>query len=191
MSSREKIRKMLPKTYVRGIVADDIDAAMRHFKNLAPFMDNYVYNDGTSMNLMCLTGTISVTYNDNTYNIPVSVWLEESYPQSAPIVYVQPTREMMIVKREFVSSDGEVKLPFLEEWKQGECDLVSLLQVMTAIFGEFPPVCMKPYPEPEQAPCWLQFHREHDVYSRPDGSSYLSLPKDDDQPFHQDHETNC
>lgn len=30
---------------------------------------------------------------------------------------------------------------------------MSLVQVMVAVFGEFPPVCMKPSPEPEQASC--------------------------------------
>ncbi|KAK7891342.1 hypothetical protein WMY93_023305 [Mugilogobius chulae] len=191
MSSREKIRKLLPKTYPRRIVAEQIDAALSHFKYLTAAMNKYVYNDGITKDLMCLSGTLPTTFNNNMYNIPVSVWLDEMYPQSAPIVYIQPTKEMMIVKRSFISSNGEVMLPYLEEWKQGECDLVSLLQVLSAMFGEYPPVCMKPYPEPEQAPCWLQFHREHDIYSRPDGSSYLSVPKDDGQPFHQDHETNC
>ncbi|KAJ0041598.1 hypothetical protein NL108_011970 [Boleophthalmus pectinirostris] len=191
MSSVEKIRKMLPKTYPRRIVAEDINTALTHFKNLTPAMNTYVYNDGVTKNLMCLSGTISTIFNSNIYNTPVSVWLEESYPQSAPIVYVQPTKEMMIIKRSFVSNNGEVQLPYLEEWKQGECDLVSLLQVIAATFGEFPPVCIKPYQESEQAPCWLQFHREYNIYSRPDGSSYLSVSKEDDQPFHQDHETNC
>lgn len=37
---------------------------------------------------------------------------------------------------------------------QGECDLVSLLQVMVAIYGETVPVCMRPHPESnEQASC--------------------------------------
>lgn len=113
---------------------------------------------------------------DNSYNIPVSVWLEESYPQSSPIVYVRPTQEMMIVKRTFISSNGEVLLPYLEDASlfslisQGECDLVSLLLVIAAMFGECPHVG------------WLQFHREHDIYSRPDGSSYLSVSTDDGQP---------
>ncbi|XP_033823340.1 tumor susceptibility gene 101 protein [Periophthalmus magnuspinnatus] len=191
MSSKEKIRKMLPKTYPRRVVAEDIDTALSYFKSLTPAMNKYVYNDGVTKDLMCLSGTIRTIYNGKAYNTPLSVWLEESYPQSAPIVFVQPTKEMMIVKRTFVSSNGEVQLPYLEEWKQGECDLLSLLQLIAAMFGEYPPVCIKPYPEPEQAPCWLQFHREHDIYSRPDGSSYLSLPKDDDQPFPQHHETNC
>uniref|UniRef100_A0A3B3ZRV8 UEV domain-containing protein n=1 Tax=Periophthalmus magnuspinnatus TaxID=409849 RepID=A0A3B3ZRV8_9GOBI len=155
-------------------VAEDIDTALSYFKSLTPAMNKYVYNDGVTKDLMCLSGTIRTIYNGKAYNTPLSVWLEESYPQSAPIVFVQPTKEMMIVKRTFVSSNGEVQLPYLEEWKQGECDLLSLLQLIAAMFGEYPP-----------------FHREHDIYSRPDGSSYLSLPKDDDQPFPQHHETNC
>ncbi|XP_072291588.1 tumor susceptibility gene 101 protein [Eucyclogobius newberryi] len=190
MSSKQKIKWMLPKTYLRTVVAEDIDTALRSFKTLTPEMNKYVYNDGITRDLMCLSGTICTLYRDKTFNIPVCVWLEEGYPQSAPIVYVRPTKEMMIVKRSFVSSNGEVLLQYLEEWQPGECDLVSLLQVMAAMFGEFPPVCMKPYPDPEQASCWFLFHRDNNIYSRPDGRSYLFVPKDDGQPF-KDHETNC
>ena len=43
---------------------------------------------------------------------------------------------------------------------QGECDLLSLLQVMVVVFGDFPPVSMQPHPEPEQAPCKLCLHRQ-------------------------------
>ncbi|CAL1595448.1 unnamed protein product [Knipowitschia caucasica] len=178
---------MLPKEYLRTIVSQDIAAALSHFKTLKPVMQKYVYNDGVTKDLMCLSGTISTIFNDNTYNIPVSVWLEESYPQSCPIVYIDPTKEMMIIKQRFISSNGEVLLPYLEEWKQGECDLLGLLQVMAAMFGDCPPVCMKPLTEPEQALCWLQFHREYDIHYRPDGSSYLSVSKDNGK----DNETNC
>lgn len=54
---------------------------------------------------------------DKTYNIPICLWIEESYPQSAPICYVRPTQEMMLVRRKYISNSGEVMLPYLEEWK--------------------------------------------------------------------------
>lgn len=41
-----------------------------------------------------------------------------------------------------------VPLPY-----QGECDLVTLLQVMQFMFGDFPPVWMQPRSEPERASC--------------------------------------
>lgn len=52
-----------------------------------------------------------------TYNIPVCVWLEERYPQTGPLCYVKPTREMMIVQSQHVTSNGEVLLPYLDHWK--------------------------------------------------------------------------
>ncbi|XP_040895166.1 tumor susceptibility gene 101 protein [Toxotes jaculatrix] len=187
----DTIKKMLPKTYLRKHVAHEIHVALAYFKNLMPTMDKYVYNDGTTKDLMSLTGTIPVIFNDQTYNIPICLWIEESYPQTAPICYVRPTREMMIIRGNYISSSGEVELPYLEEWKKGECDLMSLLQVMAAMFGDFPPVCMQPQSEPKQASCWLQFHREAEVLSNTDGSSYLCLARDDGQPFQQENETSC
>ncbi|XP_030281630.1 tumor susceptibility gene 101 protein [Sparus aurata] len=189
--SGERIKKMLPKVYLRNHVAHEIYTALTHFKKLEPVMDLYVYNDGTKKNLMSLTGTIPVLYDDNPYNIPVCVWLEETYPQSAPICYVRPTREMMVLRGKYISSNGEVMLPYLEEWKHGNCDLVSLLQVMAAMFGDYPPVCMQPQPEStEQTSCWLQFQRESEV-SMTDESLYMYLNREDGQPFLQENETNC
>ncbi|XP_035763098.1 tumor susceptibility gene 101 protein [Neolamprologus brichardi] len=126
-----------------------------------------------------------------TYNIPICLWIEETYPQTAPICYIRPTQQMMILSGKYISSNGEVMLPYLREWKNGECDLMSLVQVMVAMFGEFPPVCMKPNPEPEQASCWLQFHRQPEVFTDTDGSLYLALTREDGQPFQQENETNC
>ncbi|XP_077591988.1 tumor susceptibility gene 101 protein [Stigmatopora nigra] len=152
-SFKNSIKKMLPKTYLRSHVANEIYAALIHFKNLAPIVDKYIYNDGTTKVLMSLTGTIPILFNDKNYNIPIKVWLEESYPQSAPICYVRPTREMVILQGNYISCNGDVLLPYLKEWKQGNCDLVSLLQVMVATFGDNPPICMRPYLQPSQAHC--------------------------------------
>lgn len=136
------------------------------------------------------TPFLSVPTQDKTYNIPVCLWLEESYPQTAPLCYVTPTREMKVLRGKFMSTNGEVTLPYLNEWKkvrhrlyefsayvksrhitisttmcnwcnvflssQGECDLVSLLQVMCVTFEENPPVCSllhQPLPEPYYNSC--------------------------------------
>uniref|UniRef100_A0A3B4ZL51 UEV domain-containing protein n=1 Tax=Stegastes partitus TaxID=144197 RepID=A0A3B4ZL51_9TELE len=79
-------------TYDRKHVARDMFVALTYFKNLVPMMDKFVYNDGRKKNLMSLNGTISVMIGDKTYNIPVCLWIEENYPQTAPICYVKPTR---------------------------------------------------------------------------------------------------
>ncbi|XP_040018073.1 tumor susceptibility gene 101 protein [Gasterosteus aculeatus] len=185
------IRKMLPTKYRRKHVAHDMYVAVVHFQSLVPMMGRHVYNDGTTKNLMSLTGTIPVLFEDETYNIPVCLWIEASYPQTAPICYVTPTSDMMVLSGKYISSNGEVMLPYLEDWKKGECDLVSLLQVMVVTFADSPPVCMQPHPEPEEAPCWLQFHRQAEVLPKTDGSLYMNLAGEDGLPFQQENETNC
>ncbi|XP_028264281.1 tumor susceptibility gene 101 protein [Parambassis ranga] len=184
--SVDTIRKMLPKAYLRKHVAHEIHTALTYFKDLVPMMDKYVYSDGTIKNMMSLSGTIPVKIKDAIYKTPICLWIEENYPLTAPICYVRPTHEMMVLRGKYVSTNGEVLLPYLEEWRNAECDLVSLLQVMTVVFEEIPPLCMKPAAEPEQASCWLQFQKQ----SGADGSSYLSLVKDG-QPILQGNETNC
>ncbi|XP_062246884.1 tumor susceptibility gene 101 protein isoform X1 [Platichthys flesus] len=189
--SEGSIRKMLPKNYLRKHVAHDIFVATTNFKWLVPRMDEFVYNDGSIKDLMSLTGTLPVEFNDASYNIPVCLWLEDSYPQTPPLCYIKPTQDMMILRGNYTSSNGEVELPYLEDWKSGECDLMSLLQVMQVAFGDCPPVCMQPPSEPGHASCQLQYQRQAEVLSREDGSSYLSLPRDDGPPFFQAYETNC
>ncbi|XP_056908856.1 tumor susceptibility gene 101 protein [Takifugu flavidus] len=188
---KNTIQKMLPKAYVHKYVSRDIKAAVFHYKDLQPVVDKYVYNDGTTKNLMSLTGTIPVAYDGKTYNIPVCVWLEESYPQTCPLCYIKPTSEMMIMQSKNITSNGEVLLPYLDEWSADICDLVSLLQVMTSLFEDTPPLCMKPYREPVQESCFLQFHRHSEVRSWPDGSLYLSFPTEADELYCRGNETSC
>lgn len=83
----------------------------------------YIYKN-RKMELLIFQNTPNKTflsvwtfYKDKTYNIPVCLWLEESYPQTAPICYVRPTRDMLIIRGKYISSNGEVLMPYLEEWK--------------------------------------------------------------------------
>ncbi|XP_047452607.1 tumor susceptibility gene 101 protein [Mugil cephalus] len=188
---RDSIKKLLPKTYERKRVAHEIFATMAFFRALIPKMEKYVYNDGATKNLMSLSGTVPVIYNEKTYHIPICLWLEESYPQTAPMCYVKPTRDMVIIRGQYVSSGGEVTLPYLEDWKAGECDLLSLVQVMIGIFGECPPLAMRPIPESEQTSCSMQFRKQAEIHETDDGSSYMSLLNEDGQLFQQENETNC
>uniref|UniRef100_A0A8C5EPL1 Tumor susceptibility gene 101 protein-like n=1 Tax=Gouania willdenowi TaxID=441366 RepID=A0A8C5EPL1_GOUWI len=96
--NEDTIRKMLPKAYRRKHVAHEVSVALSFFKSLVPVMDEYVYNDGTKKKLMCLTGTVPIVYSDKTYNIPICLWIEDNYPQTAPFCFVRPTRDMMILK---------------------------------------------------------------------------------------------
>uniref|UniRef100_A0A3P9Q359 Zgc:123278 n=1 Tax=Poecilia reticulata TaxID=8081 RepID=A0A3P9Q359_POERE len=116
--NEEMIRKMLPRAYLRKHVAHQMYVSLTYFTNLVPEMAEYVYKDGTAKSLMSLTGTIPVVFSGKTYNIPICVWIQQNYPNSPPICYVKPTREMTVVKGKYIASDGEVTIPYLKDWKK-------------------------------------------------------------------------
>ncbi|XP_062845683.1 tumor susceptibility gene 101 protein [Trichomycterus rosablanca] len=153
MNPTENLRKMLSKVYkYRDLTLREVTNVTNRYKDLKPVMDNYVFNDGMSRELMSLTGTIPVSYKGNIYNIPVCLWLLDTYPYNPPICFVKPTSAMMIRTGKHIDANGKVYLPYLHEWKPPDSNLFGLIQVMIFVFGEEPPVFSRPSPQsPYQA----------------------------------------
>lgn len=71
-----------------------------------------------SRNMLCsMQNTSTLCALGKLYNIPVSLWLKESYPRTAPICYLKPTSEMVVVTSKHVNSNGEILMPYLDEWR--------------------------------------------------------------------------
>lgn len=148
ITSVRDLRRILPKTYDhRRQVLSEISTVLSQHQYLQPVLERLVFNDGKARTLVSLTGTIEVFYEVQRYNIPVSLWLKESYPRSAPLCFVKPTPEMVTVTSRHINSDGEILMPYLDEWRHTQCDLHSLIQVMKAVFSEVPPLRLRLYPE--------------------------------------------
>ncbi|XP_030058309.1 tumor susceptibility gene 101 protein [Microcaecilia unicolor] len=60
--SESQLKKLLSKYKYRDLTVHEITSVITTYKDLKPVMDGYVFNDGTSRELMSLTGTIPVTY---------------------------------------------------------------------------------------------------------------------------------
>ncbi|NXW63466.1 TS101 protein, partial [Eurystomus gularis] len=128
----------------RDLTVQETTSVITQYKDLKPVMDSYVFNDGSSRELMSLSGTIPVPYRGNTYNIPICLWLLDSYPFNPPICFVKPTSSMTIKTGKHVDANGKIYLPYLHEWKYPQSDLLELIQVMIVVFGEEPPVFSRP-----------------------------------------------
>ncbi|NXU66003.1 TS101 protein, partial [Horornis vulcanius] len=128
----------------RDLTIQETTSVITQYKDLKPVMDSYVFNDGSSRELMSLTGTIPVPYRGNTYNIPICLWLLDTYPFNPPICFVKPTSSMTIKTGKHVDANGKIYLPYLHEWKYPQSDLLELIQVMIVVFGEEPPVFSRP-----------------------------------------------
>ncbi|XP_066510575.1 tumor susceptibility gene 101 protein-like [Hoplias malabaricus] len=144
-TNENALRKMLSKAYkYRDLTVREITNVTTAYKDLKPVMDNYVFNDGSTRELMSLSGTVPVSYRGNVYNIPICLWLLDTYPYNPPICFVKPTSTMMIKTGKHVDANGKIYLPYLHEWKHPQSDLFGLIQVMIVVFGEEPPVFSRP-----------------------------------------------
>ncbi|XP_069079850.1 tumor susceptibility gene 101 protein isoform X1 [Pleurodeles waltl] len=138
--SESQLKKMLTKYKYRDLTVREITGVTTLYKDLKPIMDGYVFNDGSSRELASLVGTIPVPYKGNTYNIPVCLWILDTYPFNPPICFVKPTSTMTIKTGKHVDANGKIYLPYLHEWKHPQSDLLGLIQIMIVVFGEEPPV---------------------------------------------------
>ena len=90
-----------------------------------------------------MTGTIPITYAQRTYNIPVTLWISERYPQQPPIAYVTPTQDMIIKDNHAsVDASGYVHTPSFARWHQ-ESELLEVVNDMVQVFGQDPPLFAK------------------------------------------------
>lgn len=130
----------------------DIAKTIDHFKGLTWKVEPFVFNNGASLELINLQGTIPVTYKGAVYNIPICLWLMDTHPDVPPICYVKPTADMQVKISMYVDHSGKIYLPYLHNWDRQSSDVLGLITVMICAFGEFPPVYTKlraestPYP---------------------------------------------
>lgn len=138
-----------------GPAINDMSGVLFNYKDLKPSVESYMFNDGNRKKMICLSGTIPVSYKGTVYNIPIAIWVMQNHPQSAPMCYVKPTLSMSVRQGKHVDANGRIYLPYLSEWRQGVHDLTGLVQVMAIVFGEQPPVFSKPtnpVPPPSRPP---------------------------------------
>ncbi|XP_067001805.2 tumor susceptibility gene 101 protein isoform X4 [Anabrus simplex] len=142
-SEEGKIQQYLTKYQNPDITKRDIMTTLEHYQGLSCKLEQFVFNDGTRMELVNLQGTIPVHYKGTVYNIPVCIWIMDTHPNNAPMCYVKPTPDMHIKVSAFVDHNGKIYLPYLHTWSHNSSDLLTLIQVMIVTFGEQPPVYAK------------------------------------------------
>uniref|UniRef100_A0A1B6GN30 UEV domain-containing protein n=3 Tax=Cuerna arida TaxID=1464854 RepID=A0A1B6GN30_9HEMI len=151
-SEEDKLRKWLRSVpYVNHErTFQDITRTLGFYRGLVVKFEPYVMTNGRTLQLVNMQGVIPVVVQGNTYNIPVCIWLMDTYPNHAPVCYVKPTVDMQIKVSMFVDHNGKIYLPYLHDWTPTQSDMLGLIQVMICTFGEQPPVYAKSKTETPQ-----------------------------------------
>ncbi|GFQ04258.1 protein elc-like [Phtheirospermum japonicum] len=113
--------------------------------SLQPKTAIFTHNDGRTIKLLRAEGTVPMSFEGVTYNIPVIIWLVESYPRHAPLVFVNPPRDMIIKRpHSFVSHTGVVSIPYIHSWVFPASNLVELVRNLSHFFARDPPLYSQP-----------------------------------------------
>ncbi|KAI9209599.1 UEV domain-containing protein [Polychytrium aggregatum] len=143
--TRTWLNQILNPYYNKDRTFFDVDRVLSSFTGLKPKTDSYRQDDGKTLVLLCLHGTIPVTYRESSYNIPIAIWIPLSYPMQAPIPFVVPTAQMLLRPGRHIDSQGKFYHPVLANWHlSAESNLLQLIAAMQDVFKAEPPVYSKP-----------------------------------------------
>lgn len=111
------------------------------FSDIRVLFGEQNFPDGTTKQILSLSGTVPVVFQDSMDNIPLLISLMEQHPYQAPIVFVKPASNMVVNEKcAYVDQMGLVQTPYLTGWKHPNSDLVGLLQDLIVKFGKMPPL---------------------------------------------------
>ncbi|GAQ82072.1 Vacuolar sorting protein/ubiquitin receptor VPS23 [Klebsormidium nitens] len=138
---------------VKWSIRQHLLAVVQDYPGLTAKTGTFTHNDGRASHLLKLEGTVPMFYQNVKYNIPITAWLLEGYPRQCPLVYVTPTRDMIIKPRhQFVDASGMVAAPYLREWVFPRSNLVDLCGTLSVLFGSDPPLYTRPSHVPARPP---------------------------------------
>ncbi|MBN3318477.1 UEVLD enzyme, partial [Atractosteus spatula] len=128
----------------RDVAIEELQKVHRVNPGFKPLVDTYTFSDSSQKDLLKLVGNIPVSYQGRSYNLPILLWLLDSFPFTPPICLLRPTPSMMIRVGKHVDARGRIYLPYLHNWDHPASSVNGLLSEMIAKFEEEPPLCTKP-----------------------------------------------
>ncbi|XP_053111754.1 ubiquitin-conjugating enzyme E2 variant 3 isoform X2 [Hemicordylus capensis] len=134
--SEEKLRKWLSKYKFRDLTIEELKNVNELYPNIVFSMNTYTFKDGSLKDLLNFSGTVPVKYQGNSYNIPICLWILDSYPFTPPICFLKPTANMGISVGKHVDARGRIYLPYLQNWSHPQSVIIGLLKEMITKFEE-------------------------------------------------------
>ncbi|XP_048829458.1 ubiquitin-conjugating enzyme E2 variant 3 [Brienomyrus brachyistius] len=147
--SSEPIKKVLLKYKFRDLAIEELQKLQKVHNGMMPNVDTYTFTDSSQKDLLKLVGNIPVIYQGRSYNLPILMWLLDSFPFTPPICQLRPTPTMVIREGRHVDARGRIYLPALHNWDYPKSSVNSLLKEMISKFEDDPPLASKPSPNTE------------------------------------------
>ncbi|XP_062857448.1 ubiquitin-conjugating enzyme E2 variant 3 [Trichomycterus rosablanca] len=141
--NHESVKKILSKYKFRDVAIEELQKVYRMYPDMKAVADTYTYSDSSQKDLLKLVGNVPVKYQGQSYNLPIQLWLLDSFPFTPPICLLRPTASMVIREGKHVDAKGRIHLPALHNWDHPKSSVIALLEEMIAKFENDPPLGMK------------------------------------------------
>ncbi|KAF4081201.1 hypothetical protein AMELA_G00158780 [Ameiurus melas] len=141
--NHESVRKILSKYKFHDVAIEELQKIYLNYPDMKTVAGTYTFTDGSQKDLLKLLGNIPIRYQGCLYNLPIQLWLLDSFPFTPPICFLRPTASMVIREGKHVDAKGRIHLPALHNWDHPKSSVIVLLQEMIAKFEEDPPLAMK------------------------------------------------
>lgn len=114
---------------------------LQDYPSFKPSIEAFVHNNGVAVNLLTANGELHIS--SSAPAIPLKVFVHESYPQMAPIVYVVLDSSCPVYQNHpFVDSgSGATTCSYLENWLYPGCNLSGLVHNLVKLFSHYHPFC--------------------------------------------------
>ncbi|PGH08322.1 hypothetical protein AJ79_06009 [Helicocarpus griseus UAMH5409] len=132
----------------------DVANLLAQYPGFGPRTDVYTFENGTPALLLQIAGTLPVTFRGAVYRFPITIWVPKTYPREPPMVYVTPTRDMLVRPGQHVSGEGRVYHHYLAHWLEAwdRSTIVDFLYILREVFAKEPPVISKQQQNIQQMP---------------------------------------
>uniref|UniRef100_A0AAR2K213 UEV domain-containing protein n=1 Tax=Pygocentrus nattereri TaxID=42514 RepID=A0AAR2K213_PYGNA len=141
--SSESVKRILSRYKFRDVAIEELQKVNRVYPDMKLLVGAYTFSDSSQRDLLKLVGNVPVRYRGRSYNLPIQLWLLDSFPFTPPICLLRPTANMVIREGKHVNAKGRIFLPALHNWDHPKSSVTGLLMEMIAKFEEEPPLGMK------------------------------------------------
>jgi ESCRT-I complex subunit TSG101 len=133
---------------VKWLIRNHLVALAGAFPSLHPRAALFTHNDGRAAHLLQADGTIPITHAGAVYHLPAVLWLPDPYPRAPPLVFLSPTRDMLIKPHHpLVDRSGLVAgAPYLRSWVFPSSNLLDLARSLSHLFSLDPPLFSRSTP---------------------------------------------
>ncbi|XP_055049267.2 ubiquitin-conjugating enzyme E2 variant 3 isoform X1 [Misgurnus anguillicaudatus] len=174
----ESIKKILSKYKFRDVAIEELQKVSRLHPDMIVKHETYTFTDSSQKDLLKIIGNIPIRYQGHSYNLPILLWLLDSFPFTPPICFLRPTSNMVIREGKHVDSKGRIYLPGLHNWDHPKSSVNGLLAEMMAKFEEEPPLGTKssgPAENPNDLLAYVSDLSLNEGGSRPDQAVKVSV----------------